>query len=87
MVVTSADAVEDRGRDLEPEGLTCLLEDRDLELYPTTDDLEVNDRLIREQLVLDDVPGDLPVDRAKLVSRPDPGTLSRRLLGHGHHLR
>jgi hypothetical protein len=64
-----------------------LLEDRDLELYPTADDLEVDDRLVRKQLVLDDVSGHLSVDRAKLVSRPDPGALSRRMLGHGHHLR
>jgi hypothetical protein len=61
--------------------------DRDLELYPTADDLEVDDRLVRQQLVLDDVSGHLPVDRAKLVPGTDPTTFSRRMLGHGHHLR
>ena len=87
VVVASAHAVEDRGRDLEPERLTCLLDDRDLELDATADNLELDDRLVREQLVFDDIAGHLSVHRAELVARPDPATLSRRMLGHGHHLR
>ena len=58
-----------------------------VELHPAADDLEVDDGLVREQLVLDDVARHLAVHRAKLVTRPDPETLSRRMLGHGHHLR
>ena len=77
MVVASADAVEYRGRDLEPEGLTCLFDDRDLELNPSADNLELDYRLVREQLVLDDIARHLSVHRAKLVARPDPATLSR----------
>ena len=87
MVVASAHSVEDRGGDLEPEWLTCLLDDRDLELNSAADNPELDDRLVREQLVLDDVTGHLSVHRAKLVARPDPETFSRRMLGHGHHLR
>ena len=87
VVVAGADAVEYGSGDLEPERLARLLLDRDLELHPSADDLEVHDRLVRQQLVLDDVPGHLAVDRAKLVTRPDSATLSRRMLGHGHHLR
>jgi hypothetical protein len=87
MVVASADAVEDGGRHLEPEWLTCLLDDRDLELDATADNLEFHYGLVREQLVLDDVARHPSVHRAKLVARPDPETFSRRMLGHGHHLR
>ena len=87
MVVTGAYTVEDRGRDLEPERLTSLFDDRDLELDPAAHDLEIDHGLVREQLVLDDVSGHLPVHRAELVAGPDPGTLRRRMLGHGHYLR
>src|ERR1035438_4518670 len=49
VVVASAHAVEDRGGDLEPERLTCLLDDRDLELDPAADNLQLDHRLVREQ--------------------------------------
>ena len=70
-----------------PSGSPACFDDRDLELDPAADDLEVDDGLVGEQLVLDDVPGHLPVHRAELVAGPDPGTLCRRMLGHGHYLR
>ena len=70
-----------------PRGSPCLLDDRDLELDPAPDDLELDDRLVGEQLVLDDVAGHLAIHRTELVAGPDPETLSRRVLGHGHHLR
>jgi riboflavin biosynthesis pyrimidine reductase len=73
VVVAGPHAVEDRAREPEPEGLTRRLAHDDVALEPAPADLELDARLVRQELVADDVAHRLAVDAQQLVAGEQPG--------------
>ncbi len=85
MVVAGADPVEQRRGDLHAERLAGVLLDPDGQRQVGALELELDFRLVCDQLVLDDVSRDLAVHGADLVPGRDSGALSRGGGDDGHH--
>ena len=85
VVVAGPDLVEQGGVHLDPErlGPVALDGDRQLEAAPAQVDVELG--LVGQQLVLDDVSGDLAVHGDDLVAGHDAGPVGGRPGGHRHH--
>jgi len=77
MVVAGPDLVEDRGVHLDAERLTSGARHPGRHLEATTAQLEVDHRLVGQELVLDDISGDLATHGDDLVAGVEAGPGSR----------
>ena len=85
MVVAGLDPVEQRAVDLDAQRRTGGLVDLDVVTQPATVDFEQQRRLVDQQLILDDVAGNLLVDGEDAVTGRDPGPLCWRIGDDGDH--
>jgi hypothetical protein len=77
MVVARADLVEQGGINFHAQWFATLALDLERQLYAPATDLEGQGLLVREQVVLDDVSGQLTVQGDKLVAGEDAGPVRR----------
>ena len=85
VVVTGAHAVEHRVLELEAEGSARGLLHHDEPLDPAATDLELDARLVRQDLVLDDVAHRLAVEAEELVAGNQAGSAGGRCGRDAHH--
>jgi hypothetical protein len=85
MVVARADLVEQGGIYFHPQWLATLSLHLERQLEAAAAHLKGQGLLVRKQVVLDDVSGQLAVQGDKLVTGEDAGPVRRRPWGHRDH--